>query len=165
MTHLHYDHAGAVADFPQRDVRRRRREWRAARSGGFTKGYAHKLIDHAVRLARVDFDDRAVASFASFGRTVDLFGDGSVRLLSTPGHTKGHMACCCACSSGRELLLHRDAALLAATIARSSCRSSVMTCTATCARCARSGATSSHAAAEVCGHDPSAGRRVRTPTE
>ena len=31
-------------------------------------------------------------SFATFGRGVDLFGDGSVRMVFTPGHTAGHCA-------------------------------------------------------------------------
>jgi glyoxylase-like metal-dependent hydrolase (beta-lactamase superfamily II) len=33
-----------------------------------------------------------VSSYSTFGRTLDLFGDGSVRLASTPGHTTGHMS-------------------------------------------------------------------------
>jgi len=110
MTHLHYDHAGAVADFPRATFVVDAAEWRAARSGGFTKGYSHKLIDHPFAWREIDFDDPHVTSFASFGRTVDLFGDGTVRLLSTPGHTAGHMSVLLALESGRELLLTADAA-------------------------------------------------------
>src|SRR4029078_5219869 len=55
-------------------------------------------------------------SFASFGRTVDLFGDGSIRLLSTPGHSKGHMSVLLRLASGRELLLAGDAAYARRTI-------------------------------------------------
>ena len=55
-------------------------------------------------------------SFASFGHAIDLFGDGSVRLLSTPGHTKGHMSVLLRLRSGRELLLTGDAAYSRATI-------------------------------------------------
>jgi glyoxylase-like metal-dependent hydrolase (beta-lactamase superfamily II) len=101
MTHLHYDHA----------------EWGAARSGGFTRGYSGRLIDHPYDWREVDFDDaRAVSSFASFARTIDLFGDGSIRLLSTPGHTKGHMSVLLRLESGRELLLTADAAYARRTI-------------------------------------------------
>ena len=116
MTHLHYDHAGAIAEFPQATFVVDADEWRAARSGGFTKGYAHKLIDHPYDWREVDFDDPRVASFASFGRTVDLFGDGSIRLLSTPGHSKGHMSVLLRLESGRELLLAGDAAYARRTI-------------------------------------------------
>jgi N-acyl homoserine lactone hydrolase len=116
MTHLHYDHAGGIADFPQATFVVDADEWRAARSGGFRKGYARKLIDHPFAWREVDFDDPRVTSFASFGRTIDLFGDGSVRLLSTPGHTAGHMSVLLRLESGRELLLTADAAYARRTI-------------------------------------------------
>jgi glyoxylase-like metal-dependent hydrolase (beta-lactamase superfamily II) len=117
MTHLHFDHAGAVADFPQATFVVDAAEWRAARSGGFTQGYSAKLIDYAFDWREIDFDDaRTVTSFASFARTVDLFGDGSVRLLSTPGHSKGHMSVLLRLQSGREMLLTADAAYARRTI-------------------------------------------------
>ncbi|HEX6601550.1 MAG TPA: MBL fold metallo-hydrolase, partial [Solirubrobacterales bacterium] len=34
-------------------------------------------------------------SYASFGRTFDLFGDGSIHLAFTPGHSAGHMSVVC----------------------------------------------------------------------
>jgi N-acyl homoserine lactone hydrolase len=116
MTHLHYDHAGGIAAFPQATFVVDAAEWRAARSGGFTKGYARRLFDHPFDWREVDFDDPRVTSFASFGRTIDLFGDGSVRLLSTPGHTPGHMSVLLRLESGRELLLTADAAYARRTI-------------------------------------------------
>jgi glyoxylase-like metal-dependent hydrolase (beta-lactamase superfamily II) len=57
-----------------------------------------------------------VTSFASFGRTVDLFGDGAIRLLSTPGHSPGHMSVLLSLESGRELLITADAAYSQRTI-------------------------------------------------
>ncbi|MEA2384945.1 MAG: N-acyl homoserine lactone hydrolase [Solirubrobacteraceae bacterium] len=116
MTHLHYDHAGAIAAFPQATFVVDAAEWRAARSGGFTKGYSHKLIDHPFDWREIAFDDPRVESFATFGRTVDLFGDGSIRLLSTPGHSKGQMSVLLRLESGRELLLTSDAAYARRTI-------------------------------------------------
>jgi N-acyl homoserine lactone hydrolase len=116
MTHLHYDHAGSIAAFPQATFVVDAAEWRAARSGGFTKGYSHKLIDHPYAWRELDFDDPRFESFASFGRTIDLFGDGSLRLLSTPGHTPGHMSVLLRLESDRELLLTADAAYARRTI-------------------------------------------------
>jgi glyoxylase-like metal-dependent hydrolase (beta-lactamase superfamily II) len=116
MTHLHYDHASAVGDFPQATFIVDAEEWRAARSGGFTRGYAPKLFGHAFDWREIDFDDPRVTSFATFGRTVDLFGDGAIRLLSTPGHSKGHMSVLLRLESGRELLLTADAAFARRTI-------------------------------------------------
>jgi N-acyl homoserine lactone hydrolase len=116
MTHLHYDHAGGIAEFPQATFVVDVDEWRAAGSGGFTRGYARKLIDHPYDWREIEFDDPRVTSFASFGRTVDLFGDGSIRLLSTPGHSPGHMSVLLRLESGRELLLTADAAYSRRTI-------------------------------------------------
>ena len=116
MTHLHYDHASAVGDFPQATLVVDAVEWRAARAGGFTSGYAPKHFDHPFDWREIDFDDPRVTSFATFGRTVDLFGDGAIRLLSTPGHSKGHMSVLLRLESGRELLLTADAAFARRTI-------------------------------------------------
>jgi N-acyl homoserine lactone hydrolase len=112
MTHLHCDHVGAVEDFPQATFVVDQREWlAAAAAGGLRHGYNRRLFDHAFDWRTLDFGStRGVDSFASFGRAIDLLGDGSVRLLSTPGHTKGHVSVLLRLRSGRELLLTGDAA-------------------------------------------------------
>jgi glyoxylase-like metal-dependent hydrolase (beta-lactamase superfamily II) len=110
MTHMHYDHTGAVAQLPRSTFVVNAREWQAAVDGGFLQGYRHQLFDQGYEWRTLDFDAPQVDSFASFGRAIDLFGDGSVRLLSTPGHSKGHMSVLLRLRSGRELLLTADAA-------------------------------------------------------
>jgi len=117
MTHLHYDHCGAVAEYPHATFVVDEAEWDAAVSGGFFHGYIHRLFDRPVEWRTVDFGGRDVASFASFGRTLDVFGDGSVRLLSTPGHSEGHLSVLLRLASGGELLLTADAAYSRRTIA------------------------------------------------
>jgi N-acyl homoserine lactone hydrolase len=116
MTHLHLDHAGAVAEYPHATFVVDRAEWDAAAGGGLSDGYVRRLFDHPVEWRTLDFGAREVGSFASFARTLDLFGDGSVRLLSTPGHSAGHMSVLLRLSSGGELLLAGDAAFAARTI-------------------------------------------------
>jgi glyoxylase-like metal-dependent hydrolase (beta-lactamase superfamily II) len=110
MTHMHFDHTGAVAQLPRAQFVADALEWQAAVDGGFMQGYRRALFDHGYEWRTIDFGAPQVDSFASFGRAVDLFGDGSVRLLSTPGHTKGHMSVLLRLRSGRELLLAADAA-------------------------------------------------------
>ena len=137
MTHLHYDHCGAVAEYPHATFVVDEAEWDAAVSGGFLRGYIHRLFDRPVDWRTVDFGGRDVASFASFGRTLDVFGDGSVRLLSTPGHSEGHLSVLLRLASGGELLPTRGRGLCrGARSTRGSCRCSATTCTATGARCA-----------------------------
>jgi N-acyl homoserine lactone hydrolase len=110
MTHMHFDHVGAVAQLPRATFLADGREWDAAVGGGFMQGYRRALFDQGYDWRTIDFGAPQVDSFASFGRAVDLFGDGTVRLLSTPGHTKGHVSVLLRLRSGRELLLAGDAA-------------------------------------------------------
>ncbi len=112
MTHLHFDHTSGVSQFPNSTFVVSRAEWEAAsRAGGTLHGYRRSQFDHAFDWRSIDFDAaKGIDSFASFGRSLDLFGDGSVRLLFTPGHTKGHMSLVLRLGGGRELLLCGDAA-------------------------------------------------------
>ncbi|HEX6455540.1 MAG TPA: N-acyl homoserine lactonase family protein [Solirubrobacterales bacterium] len=94
MTHLHMDHASAISEFPNSTFVVSEAEWRfAAGSGGsIQNGYRRAHFDYAFEYRTVDFDRANINSYAGFGRTFDLFGDGSVRLAFTPGHTAGHIS-------------------------------------------------------------------------
>lgn len=94
MTHLHPDHTPAISEFPDATFVVSELEWRAATSGSIPllRGYRPAHYDFAFDFRTVDFDRGGIGSYASFGRTFDLFGDGSVRLAFTPGHTAGHMS-------------------------------------------------------------------------
>jgi len=109
MTNLQFDHAGAVAEVPEATYVVDRREWNAAGAGGFTRGYRRQLVDHASDWRTVDFDAQDVDAFAGFGRSLDLFGDGSLRLVATPGHSPGHLSVIVRLRD-RELVLAGDAA-------------------------------------------------------
>jgi N-acyl homoserine lactone hydrolase len=52
-----------------------------------------------------------VRSFAGFGRSLDLFGDGTVRCVYTPGHTAGHLSVVLRLRT-REALVAGDAVYL-----------------------------------------------------
>ena len=92
MTHLHVDHASAISEFPDATFVVSRAEWAAATSQGQLHGYMRRQFDHAFDYRLLDFEGPDVESFASFGRSFDLFGDGSVRCVYTPGHTPGHQS-------------------------------------------------------------------------
>jgi len=109
MTHLHYDHTGGIAQLPGPTYVVDQREWESAARHGFTRGYIHDLFDHPFDWRSVDFDGPDAVPVGPFGRTLDLFGDGSVRLLSTPGHTDGHLSLLLRLAQD-ELLLVGDAA-------------------------------------------------------
>jgi N-acyl homoserine lactone hydrolase len=83
MTHLHFDHAGGLALLPSSvPVFVQRREWEAAHDAAAIARNFFLPLDYGSvgeQVVLVDGDH-------------DLLGDGSVRLLSTPGHTPGHQS-------------------------------------------------------------------------
>jgi len=117
MTHLHVDHASAMSEFPAATFLFSAAEWTAASEGGPRDGYIQRQYDHAFDYRTVDFEGGSyVDSFATFGRAIDVFGDGSVRCVYTPGHSLGHMSVVLRLS-GREALLCGDAAYTRSTLA------------------------------------------------
>jgi glyoxylase-like metal-dependent hydrolase (beta-lactamase superfamily II) len=116
MTHLHFDHASALCDFPQATVLVDEREWKAAWARGSSlNGYSTAQLDPCPRYRTIDFTAPSVTSRGPFERTVDVFGDGALTLAATPGHTAGHLSLI-ARLEGREALLTADAAYTMATI-------------------------------------------------
>jgi N-acyl homoserine lactone hydrolase len=94
MTHLHSDHTSAISEFPQSTFVVSETEWEAAATGPrpTLNGYRRAHFDYAFDYRTVDFDRAGIDSYASFGRTFDLLGDGSIHLAFTPGHSAGHMS-------------------------------------------------------------------------
>jgi N-acyl homoserine lactone hydrolase len=92
MTHFHLDHTSAMSEFPGATFVFTQREWEAATSDGQMHGYVRKHFDHAFDYRTVDFEEGDFDSFATFGRSFDLLGDGSLRVVYTPGHTHGHQS-------------------------------------------------------------------------
>ena len=92
LTHLHSDHASGISEFGESTFVVSEREWEAASEGGQLDGYLKHQFDHAFEYRTLDFDGPESDSYATFGRSFDLLGDGSIRLVYTPGHSHGHMA-------------------------------------------------------------------------
>jgi glyoxylase-like metal-dependent hydrolase (beta-lactamase superfamily II) len=143
MTHLHYDHASGATQFPGATFLVERREWEAASRGGFRQGYHGPHLDPALRWRAIDVDGEA-----------DLFGDGSVRLLHTPGHTPGHLSLLLRLESGGQLLLTADAAYAQRTLDERLLSLFLADDEAYMASLDRLIALSRDADHVVCGHDP-----------
>ncbi len=109
MTHLHLDHASAISDFTEATFVLGQGEWESFQlARPALRGYVRKHVEHAVEYREVVYDDRTVDSYSTFGRAFDLFGDGSIRLVYTPGHTEGHQSAIVRLKD-REVLLAGDA--------------------------------------------------------
>ena len=99
MTHLHYDHVSGATQFPNATFLVEQREWDAANRGGRLQGYHRPHLDPGLRWRAIDV-----------GGEADVFGDGTVRLFHTPGHTPGHLSALLRLEGGERLLLTADAA-------------------------------------------------------
>lgn len=83
LTHLHFDHAGGLSLIPASvPVVVQRVEWEA--------GQDRAAIERNFLLPR-DYA-AAPADLTLIDGDRDLLGDGSIELLSTPGHTPGHQS-------------------------------------------------------------------------
>lgn len=97
MTHLHVDHTSGMPTLTGARFWITPREWKAARSRlAAAKGFIGRHLPPEDRVELVEGE-------------VDVLGDGSIRLLPTPGHTPGHMSVLVRTPSG-EVLLAGDAA-------------------------------------------------------
>lgn len=81
FSHLHFDHCGGTALIPNARLVVQRAEWAA--------GHHPKLIEHDV----YNPDDFDIGhDIVQVDGEHDVFGDGSVVCLPTPGHTAGHQS-------------------------------------------------------------------------
>jgi glyoxylase-like metal-dependent hydrolase (beta-lactamase superfamily II) len=110
MTHLHFDHSSGMSQFPEATFVLSEDEWADASTGRnpIMRGYRPEHFDYAFDYRTVSYDGPGIDSYATFGRTFDLFGDGSVRLASTPGHSAGHQSLICRLRD-RDLVIGGDA--------------------------------------------------------
>jgi glyoxylase-like metal-dependent hydrolase (beta-lactamase superfamily II) len=119
LSHLHGDHAGGLAPLAERGhfrVAVAAGEWSAASRGlRVLDGYvASQLrVDYDVETLDVD----AAPNMPVLGRALDLFGDCSVWLFATHGHTRGEISVLLNVPT-RPILLTFDAAHLKANVER-----------------------------------------------
>jgi N-acyl homoserine lactone hydrolase len=92
VTHLHLDHVSASGQWPQATFVVDRAERAAADRQRGPGPYVKPHLSTIENWRQVDFTGPEAEAFESFSRTVDVFGDGLVRLVSTPGHSPGHLS-------------------------------------------------------------------------
>jgi N-acyl homoserine lactone hydrolase len=94
ISHLHQDHIGGLRDLRHADIVVSREEWDTL--GGRSpelRGLLRRHIDlPGLRWRVVTLDAGLDPGLAPFSRGYDLFDDGSLVLLPTPGHTTGSLS-------------------------------------------------------------------------
>lgn len=114
-THFHGDHASGLGPVMKRYdpvILASSNEIEALKSPlRETQGYRYEQFAADMR---VEAADNGFLQMPYIGKAADLFGDGSIWLLATPGHTPGHMSVLLNASSG-PILMTFDAAHLEAT--------------------------------------------------
>lgn len=100
LSHLHYDHSGAIEFFPSATFYVQRTELRFAY---WPASY------QATMYARPDFEHPV--QWRECSGWTDVFGDGTIVLFPTPGHTPGHQSMLVKLEH-RNIILVGDAAYL-----------------------------------------------------
>lgn len=94
-SHLHIDHCGGNATLPNATIIVQSRELAAAQAGQEAGLYEVEDFGTGQPVRAIDGEH-------------DLFGDGSVRIIPTFGHTPGHQSALVKLPSGAEVLLAAD---------------------------------------------------------
>ncbi len=100
FTHLHFDHIAGAKDFPLSTLTLAAGEREPYLNIQHLIGgnhFAQAKVLHEISFAQA-------GSMPPFGPAVDLFGDGSLWAISTPGHTRGHVSYLVNAQSGAVLV-------------------------------------------------------------
>ena len=94
ISHLHQDHIGGLSELGRSEIVVSRDEWDSLhRPLPEARGLMPSHIDlPGLRWSQVEAEKLADPALAPFTRGHDLFGDGSLVLLPTPGHTPGSLS-------------------------------------------------------------------------
>ncbi len=96
ISHYHFDHSGQAADFPRATLLVDRKDWDAIKARPDRAERFGPWIGGGGKVEPLAYDH-------------DVFGDGTVTMLTTPGHTPGHRSLLVRLKDSGPILLSGDA--------------------------------------------------------
>ena len=104
-THLHWDHASGLEDFPQAKVWVQKAELKEAQEG-MAPAHLQSQIDSAS--IQWHFFELHNKAYKGFQRSIDLYQDGSIVLVDLSGHSAGQVGIFLTVSSGAQYFFIGD---------------------------------------------------------
>jgi len=104
-THLHWDHASGIEDFPNVPVWVQRAEYNQAMEGG-APAFLHSQMD--AETISWNFLELSVNHYEGFEKSLDVYGDGSIVLVDISGHSAGQVGIFLTISSGKRFFFIGD---------------------------------------------------------
>ena len=94
ITHLHFDHAGGIADIPGAELITSKEAWdHMLRPHSEREGVLRRDIEiPGAKWRQIEYAPLEDATLQPFTHGHDLMGDGSIVLLPTPGHLDGSLS-------------------------------------------------------------------------
>ena len=103
-SHTHLDHVGNIAMFPKALHVMQKKE---LYQGWWPEKFQGRAVNGSFVLN--DIASAREYNYMELAGDYDLFGDGSVMILSTPGHTLGHQSMKVKLASGKTMIITQDA--------------------------------------------------------
>lgn len=104
-SHLHWDHASGIVDFPGVPVWVQQQELEMALAGEAPSFLQSQLNDQQINWKPITLQDKP---FLGFTRSLDIFNDGSAVLVDLTGHTAGQVGLYLKLKDDREYLFIGD---------------------------------------------------------
>lgn len=126
LSHLHHDHAGAIADFPNATVIVQKAEYDYVRRPDYFMTQAYYNDEAPAPVTNFNFDGEDAMKMKNVDwyflngwqdNKFDLFNDGKIIIYFTPGHSVGHQSLLVNTDEDGSFLLTADACYVEENIA------------------------------------------------
>ncbi len=104
-THLHWDHASGIEDFPGVPVWVQKAEYNQAMEGS-APAFLHSQMDSET--ISWNFLELPINNYEGFEKSLDVYGDGSIILVDISGHSAGQVGIFLTISSGKRFFFIGD---------------------------------------------------------